>query len=122
MGTGVTLSQIVFKKLTASTHMDKCLDVVMLSGSLAAGLTAGNVQAASEDASGDLYVFIAASLSNAMEELQTDFNKEYPDVNVIYNADSSGTLQTQIEEGARCDIFFSAADKQMNALVDEKLA
>ena len=102
--------------------MKKRLAVVMLAGSLAAGLTAGNVQAASEDASGDLYVFIAASLSNAMEELQTDFNKEYPDVNVIYNADSSGTLQTQIEEGARCDIFFSAADKQMNALVDEKLA
>ena len=102
--------------------MKKRLAVVMLAGALAAGLTAGNVQAASEDASGDLYVFIAASLSNAMEELQTDFNKEYPDVNVIYNADSSGTLQTQIEEGARCDIFFSAADKQMNALVDEKLA
>ena len=100
--------------------MKKRLAVVMLAGSLAAGLTAGNVQAASEDASGDLYVFIAASLGNAMEELQTDFNKEYPDVNVIYNADSSGTLQTQIEEGARCDIFFSAADKQMNALVDEK--
>ena len=52
----------------------------MLAGALAAGLTAGNVQAASEDASGDLYVFIAASLSNAMEELQTDFNEEYPDV------------------------------------------
>lgn len=102
--------------------MKKRLAVVMLAGAMAAGLTAGNVQAASEDASGDLYVFIAASLSNAMEELQTDFNKEYPDVNVIYNADSSGTLQTQIEEGARCDIFFSAADKQMNALVDEKLA
>lgn len=102
--------------------MKKRLAVVMLAGALAAGFTAGNVQAASEDASGDLYVFIAASLSNAMEELQTDFNKEYPDVNVIYNADSSGTLQTQIEEGARCDIFFSAADKQMNALVDEKLA
>lgn len=101
--------------------MKKRLAVVMLAGALAAGFTAGNVQAASEDASGDLYVFIAASLSNAMEELQTDFNKEYPDVNVIYNADSSGTLQTQIEEGARCDIFFSAADKQMNALVDEKL-
>ena len=102
--------------------MKKKLAVVMLAGAMAAGLTAGNVQAASEDASGDLYVFIAASLSNAMEELQTDFNKEYPDVNIIYNADSSGTLQTQIEEGARCDIFFSAADKQMNALVDEELA
>ena len=57
-----------------------------------------------------------------MEEIQKDFNEEYPDVEILYNADSSGTLQTQIEEGSRCDIFFSAADKQMDALVDEKLA
>ena len=102
--------------------MKKKLAVLTLAGVMAAGLTAGNVQAAAEDASGELYVFIAASLSNAMEELQKDFNEEYPDVEILYNADSSGTLQTQIEEGSRCDIFFSAADKQMNALVDEELA
>ena len=95
---------------------------VMLSGVLAAGMSAGSVQAAAEDTSGDLYVFIAASLNNAMEEIQKDFNEDYPDVNILYNADSSGTLQTQIEEGSRCDIFFSAATKQMDALVDEELA
>lgn len=95
----------------------------MLAGAMAAGMSAGSVQAAAaEDASGDLYVFIAASLSNAMEDIQKDFNKEYPDVNILFNADSSGTLQTQIEEGSRCDIFFSAATKQMDALVDEELA
>ena len=103
--------------------MKKKLLAVILAGVLAAGMSAGSVQAATADeASGDLYVFIAASLNNAMEEIQKDFNKEYPDVNVLYNADSSGTLQTQIEEGSRCDIFFSAATKQMNALVDEELA
>ncbi|MGI6070584.1 MAG: molybdate ABC transporter substrate-binding protein [Blautia sp.] len=64
----------------------------------------------------DIYVFIAASLKNTMEEIQTVYEKKHPDVNIIYNADSSGTLQTQIEEGARCDIFFSAAPKQMDAL------
>ena len=57
-----------------------------------------------------------------MEEIQKNFNETYPDVEILYNADSSGTLQTQIEEGARCDIFFSAATKQMDALVDEGLA
>lgn len=94
----------------------------MLAGVMAAGMSAGSVQAATtEDASGDLYVFIAASLANAMDEIQKDFNEEYPDVNILFNADSSGTLQTQIEEGARCDLFFSAADKQMNELTDEKL-
>lgn len=103
--------------------MKKKLFTVMLAGIMAAGMTAGSVQAATtEDASGDLYVFIAASLANAMDVIQKDFNEEYPDVNILFNADSSGTLQTQIEEGSRCDIFFSAATKQMDALVDEKLA
>ena len=103
--------------------MKKKIISVMLAGVLAAGMSAGSVQAATaDDASGDLYVFIAASLNNVMEVIQKDFNEEYPDVNILFNADSSGTLQTQIEEGARCDIFFSAADKQMDALVDEDLA
>ena len=103
--------------------MKKKILTIMLAGAMAAGMSAGSVQAAAaEDASGDLYVFIAASLSNAMEDIQKDFNKEYPDVNILFNADSSGTLQTQIEEGSRCDVFFSAATKQMDALVDEELA
>ena len=103
--------------------MKKKLVTVMLAGVLAAGMSAGSVQAATaDDASGDLYVFIAASLNNVMEVIQKDFNEEYPDVNILFNADSSGTLQTQIEEGSRCDIFFSAATKQMDALVDENLA
>ena len=103
--------------------MKKKFLTIMLAGTMAAGMSAGSVQAAAaEDASGDLYVFIAASLSNAMEDIQKDFNKEYPDVNILFNADSSGTLQIQIEEGSRCDIFFSAATKQMDALVDEELA
>lgn len=100
--------------------MKKKLAVIALAGIMTTGFTAGSVQAA--EAKGELYVFIAASLSNAMEEIQKDFNEEYPEVEILYNADSSGTLQTQIEEGSRCDIFFSAATKQMDALVEEKLA
>ena len=45
-----------------------------------------------------------------------DYEELHPEINIIYNADSSGTLQTQIEEGAQCDLFFSAATKQMDAL------
>lgn len=100
--------------------MKKKLAVIALAGIMTTGLTAGNVQAA--EPGGELYVFIAASLANSMEEIQKDFNQKYPDVGIFYNADSSGTLQTQIEEGSRCDIFFSAATKQMDALVEEKLA
>jgi molybdate transport system substrate-binding protein len=64
----------------------------------------------------DVYVFIAASLKNTMEEIKTAYEKEHENINIIYNADSSGTLQKQIEEGAQCDVFFSAATKQMEAL------
>lgn len=64
----------------------------------------------------ELYVFIAASLENTMETVKKEYESKHPEVTIIYNADSSGTLKTQIEEGARCDIFFSAATKQMDEL------
>lgn len=64
----------------------------------------------------ELYVFIAASLKNTMETVKKEYESKHPEVTVIYNADSSGTLKTQIEEGARCDVFFSAATKQMDEL------
>ncbi|HWT75506.1 MAG TPA: molybdate ABC transporter substrate-binding protein [Mobilitalea sp.] len=67
----------------------------------------------------EIYVFIAASLNNAMTEIAAKYNETQPNVKITYNADSSGTLQTQIEEGAECDLFFSAAEKQMNTLKDE---
>ena len=102
--------------------MRKKLIAAMMAGVLSAGMFSTGVFAADTDLKGEVNTFIAASLSNAMEEIQKDFNETYPDVEILYNADSSGTLQTQIEEGARCDIFFSAADIQMNALVDEDLA
>lgn len=64
----------------------------------------------------EVYVFIAASLTAPMTELEAAFEEENPDVDIVLNADSSGTLMTQIEEGAEADIFFSAAQKQMNEL------
>lgn len=67
----------------------------------------------------EIQVFIAASLSSVMEELKTMYNEKHPEVTITYSADSSGTLLTQIEEGFECDIFFSAAQKQMNTLQDE---
>ena len=92
-------------------------------GAMMFGTTMVSAEAeAPAELKGEVYAFIAASLNNAMEEIQKDFNETYPDVEILFNADSSGTLQTQIEEGARCDIFFSAATKQMDALVDEGLA
>ena len=67
----------------------------------------------------ELQVFIAASLNTAMTDIAERYEKEHPNVKIVYNADSSGTLLTQIEEGYECDLFFSAAQKQMDQLQDE---
>lgn len=66
--------------------------------------------------SGELTVFAAASLTETLTELKTLYEKDHPGVTITYNFDSSGTLLTQIQEGADCDLFLSAAPKQMNAL------
>ena len=66
-------------------------------------------------------VFVAASLNNAMEEIQEEYKQQHPEVTIVLNPDSAGKLQTQIEEGAQCDIFMSAAMKQMNKLKEEAL-
>ncbi len=53
-----------------------------------------------------------------MEEIAAKYNEENPNVTIAFNSGSSGKLQTQIEEGAECDIFFSAGESQMTALVE----
>ena len=72
------------------------------------------------DGSCTLNVFAATSLTESLNEIKTLFEKKYPDIKVVYNFDSSGTLKTQIEQGAEADIFFSAAQKQMKGLDEEK--
>lgn len=64
----------------------------------------------------ELTVFAAASLTEALNEIAEQYKEVAPEVSLIFNFDSSGTLKTQIEEGAECDIFISAAQKQMNQL------
>ncbi len=70
----------------------------------------------------EIQVFIAASLNTVMTELAEEFNEIHPEIKITYNADSSGTLLTQIEEGYACDLFFSAAQKQMDQLEADGLA
>ena len=69
----------------------------------------------------EIQVFIAASLNTVMQEVAAKYNETHPDVSIVFNADSSGKLLTQIEEGYTCDVFFSAAQKQMNALEEDGL-
>ena len=70
----------------------------------------------------EIQVFIAASLNTVMQDLAKLYNEQHPEVTITFNADSSGKLLTQIEEGYACDVFFSAAQKQMDTLdEDDKL-
>lgn len=64
-------------------------------------------------------VFAAASLENALNEVIKKYNETQPNVIIIPSYDSSGTLLAQIEEGAACDVFFSAAQKQMDTLQND---
>jgi molybdate transport system substrate-binding protein len=66
----------------------------------------------------ELTIFIAASLTNVMGTIKDMYEEKESNINIIYNADSSGTLRTQIEEGATCDIFFSAAMNKMDSLTE----
>lgn len=64
----------------------------------------------------ELIVFAAASMTETLTEIGNKYMEENPNVTLVFTFDSSGTLKTQIEEGADCDIFISAAQKQMNQL------
>ena len=80
---------------------------------------ASSAAASSEAASGEsveLIVFAAASLTETLNAIAETYSAENPGVTFRFNFDSSGTLKTQIQEGADCDLFLSAGQKQMNQL------
>jgi molybdate transport system substrate-binding protein len=64
----------------------------------------------------ELIVFAAASMTETLTEIGSLFMEQNPNVTIQFNFDSSGTLKTQIQSGADCDVFISAGQKQMNQL------
>ena len=64
----------------------------------------------------EVAVFAAASLESALTQIAQTYEAQHEDVKLTFTFDSSGTLKTQIEEGAVCDLFLSAAQKQMDDL------
>jgi len=64
----------------------------------------------------ELIIFAAASMTETLTRISELYKEENSDVDLIFNFDSSGTLKTQIQEGAACDLFISAGQKQMNQL------
>lgn len=100
--------------------MKKRVTAVLLTGVMALGLFGcvggtekeerRQTENAAEETIGveetEIQVFIAASLNTVMTELAEMYNEKHPEVKLVYNADSSGTLLTQIQEGYECDLFF----------------
>ena len=64
----------------------------------------------------ELIVFAAASMTETLTTLGDQYMTDHPEVTIVFSFDSSGTLKTQIQEGADCDIFISAGQKQMSQL------
>lgn len=76
---------------------------------------------AEEEPSTTLVVFAAASLTESLTEIAHLYRGEHPDIDLKFQFDSSGTLRTQILEGAECDLFFSAGKRQMDDVGEELL-
>lgn len=98
-------------KMTACT--------LMLSALFGCGRSAGTAQTeqtADLGAKNELNVFAAASMTETLNQIAENYKSVEPDVTLTFNFASSGDLLTQIKEGADCDIFISAAPKQMNEL------
>ena len=100
--------------------MKKVLSLLLaltLALSLAACGTSNTPAASGNDAEPiTLVVFAASSMTETLTEIAGNYKAVAPNVTLRFNFDSSGKLLTQIEEGALCDLFISAAPKQMNAL------
>lgn len=75
----------------------------------------------SNEIKADLTISAAASLKESMADIEIEFKKEYPNINLTFNYGSSGSLQQQIEQGAPSDVFISAGKSQMTALNDKNL-
>lgn len=92
----------------------------LLALSMAAGLTGcGNTAAdnkSEKPKQTEVVVFAAASMTETLEEIKEVYEAEHEGVTLTFNFDSSGTLKTQIEEGAACDVFISAGQEQMDQL------
>lgn len=87
---------------------------LLLAGALLLLTACGGNQASSGEK--EIIVFAAASMQETLTEIGDNYMKDHKDIKLTFNFDSSGTLKTQIEEGAACDIFISAGQKQMDQL------
>lgn len=104
------------------TNIIALISLLLFSLAVAGCTSSENGDKAQENASQkEVYIIAAASMTDAVKEIGANYEKQHPDVKLMYNFGSSGALQSQIEQGAPADVFISAAQKQMNALEEENL-
>ena len=99
---------------SAAAALTACGSSASSSAAFSTASSAASSAAASEPV--ELIVFAAASLTETLNAIGENYTVDHPEVTFQFNFDSSGTLKTQIEEGASCDLFLSAGQKQMNQL------
>ena len=105
------------KLKTAFAKMTACsLMLTALFGCGQASQTADGAQGTRSAQATELTVFAAASMTETLNQIAEDYKTVDPNVSLTFNFASSGDLLSQIKEGADCDVFISAAPKQMNAL------
>lgn len=95
--------------------MKKTLTLLLTLALLFTLAACGSSAAPSKGEKEEIIVFAAASMTETLNQVKDVYEKEN-NVTITYNFDSSGTLKTQIQEGADCDLFISAGQKQMNQL------
>lgn len=95
--------------------MKKTLTLLLTLAMLFTLAACGQSAAPSKGEKEEIVVFAAASMTETLNQVKDVYEKEN-NVTITYNFDSSGTLKTQIQEGADCDLFISAGQKQMNQL------
>jgi len=95
--------------------MKKIISILLLI-LLTVSIFAGCARDSKDASPTEIIVFAAASMTETLTKLGDIYMHDNPDVKIIFNFDSSGTLKTQIQEGADCDVFISAGQKQMNQL------
>lgn len=106
-------SKAIAALLALAVSMTACLTGC---GSTNTNTNADTGSASDVGAKTELVVFAAASMTETLNQIKTDYEAQHKDITLTYNFDSSGTLKTQIQEGATCDVFISAAQKQMDQL------
>ena len=101
---------------SASAALTACGGSGSSTSTASSGASSAASSAAASGEAVELIVFAAASLTETLNAIAENYSVENPGVTFRFNFDSSGTLKTQIQEGADCDLFLSAGQKQMNQL------